>query len=64
MVHQVITPEEVKQQQATKVVFLLLDFIDRWLREWDWLKGQSGSNDKSYLCLKVLFQIFILKQAI
>ncbi|CAH0564186.1 unnamed protein product [Brassicogethes aeneus] len=52
VIPQVITPEEVKQLECTKVVFLLLDFLDRWLREWMWLKGQSGNSNENYQALK------------
>nr|CAI5838056.1 unnamed protein product [Callosobruchus analis] len=45
---QAITPEEMKQMQCTKVVFLLLDFLDRWLREWEWQKGQAGVSSENY----------------
>lgn len=51
---QVVTPEEVKQMQCTKVVFLLLDFMDRWLREWQWQKGLEGITNEFYKKIKVL----------
>lgn len=50
---QSITPEELKQAQCTKVVFLLLDFLDRWLREWHWQKGSSGRSNDHYTGIQV-----------
>lgn len=50
---QIITPEEVKQMQCTKVVFLLLDFLDRWVREWQWKKGVAGNKDQHFYIIKV-----------
>ncbi|XP_023017943.2 serine/threonine-protein kinase atr isoform X2 [Leptinotarsa decemlineata] len=49
---QVITPEEVKRMQCTKVVFLLLDFLDRWVREWQWQKGVVGISNEHFRVLK------------
>ncbi|KAG5868652.1 hypothetical protein JTB14_031712 [Gonioctena quinquepunctata] len=49
---QVITPEDVKQMQCTKVVFLLLDFLDRWVREWQWQKGLAGISNEHYRIIK------------
>ncbi|XP_072378347.1 serine/threonine-protein kinase ATR [Diabrotica undecimpunctata] len=48
----VITPEDVKQMQCTKVVFLLLDFLDRWVREWHWQKGVAGTADQNFQTIK------------
>lgn len=45
---QPITPEEVKQTECTKVVFILLDFLDRWVREWIWQKGLAGRRNDDY----------------
>lgn len=50
---QSVTPEELKQTQCTKVVFLLLDFLDRWLREWHWQKGSDCRSDEHYAVIKV-----------
>ncbi|CAH1116639.1 unnamed protein product [Phaedon cochleariae] len=49
---QVITPEEVKQMQCTKVVFILLDFLDRWVREWQWQKGLAGRSNEHFQIIK------------
>ncbi|XP_057666885.1 serine/threonine-protein kinase ATR-like [Diorhabda carinulata] len=43
-----VTPEKIKQIQCTKVVFLLLDYLDRWVREWQWQKGMEGSTEKHF----------------
>ncbi|XP_066138403.1 serine/threonine-protein kinase ATR [Euwallacea fornicatus] len=47
-----VTSEEEKQIKCTKVVFVLLDFLERWLREWQWHKGLSASNDRNYQTVK------------
>ncbi|XP_018574027.1 serine/threonine-protein kinase ATR-like, partial [Anoplophora glabripennis] len=57
---QIVTPEEVKQMQCTKVVFLLLDFLDRWLREWQWQKGLEGITNEFYKKIKN-FQLRLCK---
>ncbi|KAJ8938742.1 hypothetical protein NQ318_016037 [Aromia moschata] len=49
---QVVTPEEEKQMQCTRVVFVLLDFLDRWIREWRWQKGLEGLTDENFLKVK------------
>lgn len=41
-----ITAEKEKQFKCTKVVFILLDFLDRWLREWQW--NERGNTDQNY----------------
>lgn len=56
---QTITPEELKQTQCTKVVFLVLDFLDRWLREWQWQKGTNNSSNEHYAIIKVNIWIHI-----
>ncbi|RZC32904.1 serine/threonine-protein kinase ATR, partial [Asbolus verrucosus] len=47
-----VTPEEVKQTQCTKVVFIILDFLDRWTREWQWQKGLAGRTDENFANIK------------
>ncbi|KAL1512933.1 hypothetical protein ABEB36_002432 [Hypothenemus hampei] len=47
-----ISAEEEKQTKCTKVMFILLDFLDRWLREWQWCKGASASTDHNYQSIK------------
>ncbi|KAK4874516.1 hypothetical protein RN001_013876 [Aquatica leii] len=36
-----ISPEE-------KVIFVILDFLDRWIREWICKRGVASTNDKEY----------------
>lgn len=40
--------EEAKLQQCRKVVFVLLDHLDRWVREWKYkdVSGQNAQYDK------------------
>ncbi|KAF7269206.1 hypothetical protein GWI33_017672 [Rhynchophorus ferrugineus] len=47
-----VTGEEEKQMKCTRVLFVLLDFLDRWLREWHWCKGQNSDTDQSYQKIK------------
>lgn len=49
----VVTPEELKRMQCTKVVFLLLDFLDQWLREWQWQKGLTGVSHEHFQTVRV-----------
>lgn len=57
---QLLTPEELKQTQCTKVVFLVLDFLDRWLREWHWQKGLNGRSNEHYSVLQVKVLVILL----
>lgn len=50
---QPVTPEEVKQKACTRVVFILLDFLDRWTREWLWQKGLAGQQNSEYRKINV-----------
>lgn len=45
---EIIKPEGEMQIQCTKVVFILLDFLDRWTREWQWQNGQQGQTNEHY----------------
>lgn len=55
---QTITPEQEMQVQCTKVVFVLLDFLDRWLREWQWQNGQKAPNNENYKNIKTFLNRF------
>lgn len=54
-----MTPEDEKQIQCSKVVFVLLDFMDRWVREWEWQKGAIGRNDSNYANIQVIIYIIL-----
>ncbi|XP_060518372.1 serine/threonine-protein kinase ATR isoform X2 [Cylas formicarius] len=43
-----IPADDDKQMQCTKVMFVLLDFLDRWIREWRWANGKSAGSDENY----------------
>ncbi|ERL94616.1 hypothetical protein D910_11893 [Dendroctonus ponderosae] len=47
-----LTGDSEKQIKCAKVVFILLDFLDRWLREWQWLNGLSAETDRNYQSVK------------
>lgn len=51
-----VVNEEIKQNQCTKVVFILFDYLDRWLREWMWQKNSSNHDD--YIKVQVGLAIF------
>ncbi|XP_050294547.1 serine/threonine-protein kinase ATR [Anthonomus grandis grandis] len=53
-----VVVEEEKQAKCTKVVFILLDFLDRWLREWLWQKGPHASLDKNYQTIRKFMKKF------
>lgn len=41
-------PEKEKRIQCTKIVFVLLDFLDRWIREWEWKKAAQSRENEHY----------------
>ncbi|XP_018328651.1 serine/threonine-protein kinase ATR [Agrilus planipennis] len=55
---QSVTSEEETQHQCVKVVFVLFDFLDRWLREWEWSKGLAGREHENYRCLMTFVSRF------
>ncbi|KAL3272429.1 hypothetical protein HHI36_013911 [Cryptolaemus montrouzieri] len=55
---QSVTPKEFSKIQCTKIVFILLDFLDRWLREWQWLKKIAGRNDPNFKKIKTFLSRF------
>ncbi|XP_017770441.1 PREDICTED: serine/threonine-protein kinase atr-like [Nicrophorus vespilloides] len=50
--------ETIKSEQYTKVVFVLLDFLDRWLRKWLWNAGFQGRNNENYKKIKAFLSNF------
>lgn len=42
-----------REVEFIKVIFILLDFLDRWLREWRWQKETAVSVDDKYKKIKV-----------
>ncbi|XP_044758902.1 serine/threonine-protein kinase atr [Coccinella septempunctata] len=52
IVSQTVTQKEFWKNQCTKTVFILLDFLDRWLREWQCLKRVAGRNDPNFKKIK------------
>ncbi|KAK9719934.1 Phosphatidylinositol 3- and 4-kinase [Popillia japonica] len=48
-----IISEEPDRSQCMKVIFVLLDFLERWLREWQWQRNAAGRDDGNYK--KILF---------
>ncbi|XP_030746712.1 serine/threonine-protein kinase ATR-like isoform X2 [Sitophilus oryzae] len=53
-----ITGEDKMQMQATRVVFILLDFLDRWLRERHWSKGYNAETDANYKIIRRFMKKF------
>lgn len=43
-----IISEEPDRSQCMKVIFVLLDFLERWLREWQWQRNAAGRDDGNY----------------
>lgn len=48
--------DDVKQTQCSTVIFVLVDFLERWVREWQWLKGVMGRNDENFLKIQTFLQ--------
>ncbi|KYB25791.1 Serine/threonine-protein kinase ATR-like Protein [Tribolium castaneum] len=46
------TLEKDIKTQCTKVVFVVLDFLDRWTREWQWSKGSTARSDPNFVKIK------------
>ncbi|XP_044272747.1 serine/threonine-protein kinase ATR-like [Tribolium madens] len=44
--------EKAKKTQCTKIVFVILDFLDRWTREWQWSHGSTARNDPNFIKIK------------
>ncbi|XP_063916724.1 serine/threonine-protein kinase ATR-like isoform X2 [Zophobas morio] len=51
-------PERVERTQCTKVVFIILDFLNRWTREWQWRTGSKGRNDPNFVKIKTFLERF------
>ncbi|GJQ85421.1 hypothetical protein Trydic_g23851 [Trypoxylus dichotomus] len=45
--------KELNKSHCMKVIFILLDFLERWIREWQWQRGANGRDDDNYkkICL-------------
>ncbi|XP_071056684.1 serine/threonine-protein kinase ATR [Onthophagus taurus] len=47
-----VVSQKINQNRCIKVIFVLLDFLDRWIREFEWQNGASSRNDENYQCIK------------
>ncbi|KRT79873.1 hypothetical protein AMK59_8162 [Oryctes borbonicus] len=45
---QAATSKGLKKSHCMKVIFILLDFLERWIREWQWQRGANGRDDDNY----------------
>lgn len=48
-----LLPQTLKRRQCMKVVFVLLDFLERWIREWNWQRTANGREDENYKRIEV-----------
>ena len=50
---QLVTNEVHDHKRCLKVVFVLLDFLDRWAREWEWQRKGTDRDDQNFKKVKV-----------